>query len=186
MKNSYLRGACCNGNRTDYFANRIGWIAPDSFWEFHRFDVPSGHEPDHERWWHRSYLIGTSRMQKSTRLLLHHSVPGNPRGGGWRDGGCGGRFSNNYIGLRWWWVAMATAVPSASYDWRQPSNRAAQPGSLAADFGIRARANDNGFRGHRRTARSHPVTGWNWINNHGLVIRECTFCAFFASASWLM
>jgi len=35
---------------------------------------------------------------------------------------------------------MATAVPSASYDRRQPSNRAAQPGSLAADFGIRVRA----------------------------------------------
>lgn len=45
------------------------------------------------------------------------------RGGGGRGGrrgeegwGCGGRFSNNYIELRWWWVAMVTAVPSVSYD----------------------------------------------------------------------
>ena len=34
------------------------------------------------------------------------------RAGGWS---CGGRFSNNYIGLRRWrWVPMATAVPSFS------------------------------------------------------------------------
>lgn len=38
-----------------------------------------------------------TRMQKSIRLLLHHSVPGNPRGwwvagGGWRDGAAAGVF----------------------------------------------------------------------------------------------
>lgn len=45
------------------------------------------------RWWHGSYL-GIPRMQKSTRLLLHHSVPGNPppRGGGWRVGAAAGVF----------------------------------------------------------------------------------------------
>lgn len=69
------------------------------------------------------------------RLLLHRPVPATPEGGvvaagrgGW---GCGGRFSNNYIELRWWWVAMVTAVPSVSYDWKQPGNRAMQPGSLS-------------------------------------------------------
>lgn len=71
---------------------------------------------------------------KRLRPLLHRPVHRQPprgeegeggrgaagRGRGGRRGeegwGCGGRFSNNYIELRWWWVAMVTAVPSVSYD----------------------------------------------------------------------
>lgn len=76
-------------------------------------------------------------MQKTAATFASSCTQQPPKGegggtavgrGGW---GCGGRFSNNYIELRRWWVAMVTAVPSVSYDWKQPGNRAMQPGSLS-------------------------------------------------------
>lgn len=74
-------------------------------------------------------------VTRKTAATFASSCTSNPRrgggGGGARGWGCGGRFSNNYIELRWWWVAMVTAVPSVSYDWKQPGNRAMQPGSLS-------------------------------------------------------
>lgn len=79
-------------------------------------------------------------MQKTAATFASSCTQQPPKGegggtavgrGGW---GCGGRFSNNYIELRRWWVAMVTAVPSVSYDWKQPGNRAMQPGSLFPCF----------------------------------------------------
>lgn len=123
----------------------------------------------------------------ASRCTRCNPPPFPPSRGWWAAGwGCGGRFSNNYIGLRWWWVAMATAVPSASYDWRQPSDRAVQPGSLllrTLESGC-ARARGPVGNGFPRTSavRLH-CRWWNWINNYGLVIRECIFrVAFFADA----
>lgn len=81
--------------------------------------------------------IGQRDAKDCLATFASSCTPGQPpRGGGGRGAaggwgwGCGGRFSNNYIELRWWWVAMVTAVPSVSYDWKQPGNRAMQPGSL--------------------------------------------------------
>lgn len=90
-------------------------------------------------------------------ITLYLATPG---GGGWQDGaaagvfqiitsGCGGGGSP--------WQPQCLQHPTT--EGNRATERRREPGSLAADFGIRVRARMEtvGFRGHRRTARSHPV-----------------------------
>lgn len=122
-------------------------------------------------------------MQKSTRCYFCITLyPATPGGGGWQDGaaagvfqiitsGCGGGGSP--------WQPQCLQHPTTE------GNRATErrnPVLLlrTSESGCARewKRSGNGFRGHRRTARSHPRRWWNWINNHGLVIRECTFRVF--------
>lgn len=130
--------------------------------------------------WHWSYL--DTSMQKSTPLLLHRSVLGNlPGGGGRQDGaaagvfqiitsGCGGGGSP--------WQPQCLQHPTTE------GNRATERRNpVLSCCGLRnpdARARGPVGNGFPRTsaARLHR-RWWNWINNHGLVIRECTFRVSF-------
>lgn len=125
-------------------------------------------------------------MQKSTRCYFCITLyPATPGGGGWQDGaaagvfqiitsGCGGGGSP--------WQPQCLQHPTTE------GNRATEQPSGATRFsccglrnpGARANRNDRGtISADIAELRVRtPRRWWNWINNHGLLIRECTFRVF--------